>query len=28
VAPLLLPPAQGTAPDGPPLGTWLLERVN
>jgi hypothetical protein len=28
VAPLLLPPAQSTAPDGPPLGTWLLERVN
>ncbi|MBH8557465.1 spondin domain-containing protein [Hymenobacter negativus] len=28
VAPLLLPPAAGPAPDGPPLGTWLLERVN
>ncbi|MBF9143637.1 spondin domain-containing protein [Hymenobacter properus] len=27
VAPLQLPPAQGTAPDGPPLGTWLLERI-
>ncbi|UOQ97271.1 spondin domain-containing protein [Hymenobacter sp. 5317J-9] len=27
VAPLLLPPAQGAAPDGPPLGTWLLERI-
>ncbi|MDO7854758.1 spondin domain-containing protein [Hymenobacter convexus] len=27
VAPLLLPPATGTAPDGPPLGTWLLERL-
>ncbi|MDB5267373.1 MAG: elongation factor Ts, partial [Hymenobacter sp.] len=28
VAPLLLPPAVGPAPDGPPLGTWLLERIN
>jgi len=27
VAPLLLPPATGTAPDGPPLGTWVLERL-
>ncbi|MBF9222778.1 spondin domain-containing protein [Hymenobacter ruricola] len=27
VAPLLLPPATGSAPDGPPLGTWLLERI-
>ena len=27
VAPLLLPPAAGSAPDGPPLGTWLLERI-
>ncbi|GAB3855707.1 hypothetical protein GCM10028822_26980 [Hymenobacter terrigena] len=27
VAPLLLPPASGPAPDGPPLGTWLLERI-
>ena len=27
VAPLLLPPAAGPAPDGPPLGTWLLERI-
>jgi hypothetical protein len=27
VAPLLLPPATGSIPDGPPLGTWLLERI-
>jgi hypothetical protein len=27
VVPLLLSPATGTAPDGPPLGTWLLERI-
>ncbi|MFC6225460.1 spondin domain-containing protein [Hymenobacter artigasi] len=27
VAPLRLPPATGSAPDGPPLGTWLLERI-
>ena len=27
VAPLRLAPAMGSAPDGPPLGTWLLERI-
>ncbi|OWP62533.1 hypothetical protein CDA63_13575 [Hymenobacter amundsenii] len=27
IAPLLLPPAAGTAPNGPPLGTWHLERI-
>ncbi len=27
IAPLLLPPASGAAPDGPPLGTWHLERI-
>ncbi|MBD2721602.1 spondin domain-containing protein [Hymenobacter armeniacus] len=28
VTPLRLAPAQGPAPDGPPLGTWHLERLN
>ena len=27
VAPLLLSPASGAAPDGSPLGTWNLERI-
>lgn len=27
IAPLRLPPAAGNAPDGPPVGTWLLERI-
>ena len=27
VAPLPLPPAFGLVPDGPPLGTWYLERI-
>lgn len=25
---LRLPPAAGPAPDGPPVGTWLLEKIN
>lgn len=27
IAPLRLPPAAGTAPGGPPVGTWHVERV-
>ena len=27
ISPLRLPPAAGNAPAGPPVGTWLLERI-
>ena len=27
IVPLRLPPAAGITPDGPPVGTWLLERI-